>query len=240
MQTVHVFFFLLQASDVRLRLLVDVQVGVVAQHRLYDGSVAHHLLAEEGDLVGEQAVLLQQHLHVDGEEVVAELVGQPHKVAHHVPALVDEQRGQGAVPEQLAGADARAAHAAELDARVLLREAQQAASHGLAARHVRLVDVDDDDGVPVLLVQRVQEVLAVVELVDLREAFDAVVVALHLLHALHAVLLQEGFVVVVVVVLVLEGQLDRGEPLDITVMFACMHGVFFTSVHMQRDFFLGH
>lgn len=238
MQTVHVGFFcfliflFIQASDVRLRLLVDVQVGVVAQDRLYDGSVADHLLAK-GNLLGEQAVLLQQHLHVDGEEVVAKLVGEAHKVAHHVPALVDEQRGQGAVPEQLAGADARAAHAAELDARVLLGEAQQAAPHGFAARHVRLVDVDDHYRVPVLLVQRVQEVLAVVELVDLRKAFDAVVVALHLLHALHSVLLQEGFVVLVLV-FVLDGQLDRGGTVG-HFGHVCMC-IFFTSVHMQIHF----
>lgn len=190
------------------RLLVNVQVRVIAQDGLYDGSVADHLLAD-GDLLGEQAVLLQQHLHVHSEEVIAQLVSEPHKVAHHVAALVDEQSGQGAVPEQLAGADARAAHAAELDASVLLSQAQQAAPHGLAARHVGLIDVDDDYCVPVLLVKRVQKVLAVVQLIDLCEAFDAVVVPLHLLHALQAVLLEEGFVVVVVVIFVLDCQLHK-------------------------------
>lgn len=165
-------------------------------------------------------MLLQQHLHVHGEEVVAQLVSEPHKVAHYVATLVDEQSGQGAVPEQLAGADARAAHAAELDSRVLLSETQQAAPHGLAARHVGLVDVDDDDGMLVLLVQCVQEVLAVVQLVDLREAFDTVVVPLHLLHALQAVLLEEGLVVLVVV-LVLDCQLGGWEQTHIFHMFKC-------------------
>lgn len=79
--------------------------------------------------------------------------------------------------------------------------------------------MDDHDSVPVLLVQRVKEVLAIVELVDLREAFDAVVVALHLLHALHAVLLEEGFIVVVVVLLVLDGQLKRGQRFNTLIMF---------------------
>lgn len=189
--------------------LVYVKVRVfVACVALNDGSVAQ-CLWDRGGLLRQQAVLLQERLQVHGEEVLPELIGEPHEVTDQVPSFVDEQRGQSALPEQRADADGRAAHAAELHQRVLVRQAQQAAAHGVAARDLRLVDVDHDQRALVLLVQRLQELLAAAELLHPLEALPAAELAAHLFDALHAVLPEEVFVVLVLLehVVLLHGHL---------------------------------
>lgn len=184
-----------RVSKLSIVVLVDIEVGVLVTHgALDDGSVAKRLW-HAGLLVGQQAILLQQRLHVHGEEIVPELVRQPHEVPDQIPAFVNQQGGQSAVPEQGAGADGRAADAAELDQRVLLGQAHEAAAHGLAARDLRLVDVDHHQRAPVLLVQSLQEVFAAAELVDLCEAFATAELTPHFFDALHAVMLQEVFIV---------------------------------------------
>lgn len=178
-----------------LTALVYVKIRVlITRSVLYDGSVAKRLW-DDGRLVGQQAILLQQGLQVYGKEVFPKLVRQSHKITNQVPALVHKQGGQSAVPEQCAGADGGAAHAAELDEWVFMSQAQQAAAHGLAARHIRFVDVDHDQRAFVLLVQSLQEVLSTGQLIDLREAFAAAQLTPHFFNALHAVVLEEVFIV---------------------------------------------
>lgn len=191
--------------------LVYIKVRVLVTHvALNDGTVAKRL-GDRGGLLRQQAVLLQKRLQVHGEEVLPQLIGEPHKVADQVPALVDEQSGQSALSEQLADADGRAAHAAELHQRVLLRQAHQAAAHGVAARDLRLVDVDHYQRALVLFVQSLQELFPAAELVNPSEALAAAELAPHLFDALHSVLLEEVFVVVLLLehVVLLHGHLRK-------------------------------
>lgn len=220
MQTVYACFSKHKCM-LDIEALVYIQVRVFIAHvGLDDGSITNRL-RDDGGLVGQQAVLLQQSLQVYSEEVFPELVCEPHEVPDQVPSFVNEQSGQSTASEQCAGADGRAAYAAELDQRVFLRQTHEAAAHGLAARDLRLVDVDHDQSTFVLLVQSLQEVLSAAELIDLREAFATAELAPHLFNALHAVVLEEVFIILLFLehVVLLHGHLlgrhrDKEYPLQ--------------------------
>lgn len=83
--------------------------------------------------------------------------------------------------------------------RVLQRQAQQTALHGLAGGHLWLIDVDQDQRVLSFLVNGTQELLPRGDVNHLFKAPTPAQLSPHFLHALQAVLLQEVVVILLII-----------------------------------------
>lgn len=179
----------------RPRWSINFQITVLT---VAGGRVTHRG-QQQNFLFREQSKLLEESLKVHSEKIFPQLVSDSDKVANQFAPLVDEQGREGIPGEAAAGPDHRAPHPAELDGRVLCCEAEHATVHGFGPRDAILVNVDHDEGAPLLLVNHVQEPFSTGDLKNLLELGPLVELLPHLFHPLLPVLLQELLIILVLV-----------------------------------------